>query len=76
MQRFDDRVLQVGPTFTMRKKLKVIDKKMSIEPQNENPGAGSYENPEALSPRGNYFVTKHKSTSITKFNPRSSQRFF
>lgn len=42
MQRFDDRVLQVGPTFTMRKKLKVIDKKMSIEPQNDNPGAGRY----------------------------------
>ena len=60
----------------MRKKLKVIDKKMSIEPQNDNPGAGRYENPEALSPRGNYFVTKHKSTGITKFNPRSSQRFF
>jgi hypothetical protein len=60
----------------MRKKLKVIDKKMSIEAQNDNPGAGRYENPEALSPRGNYFVTKHKSTGMTKFNPRSSQRFF
>jgi hypothetical protein len=45
MQRFDDRVLSVGPTFTMRKKLRVIDKKMSIESQNENPGAGRYENP-------------------------------
>jgi hypothetical protein len=75
MQRFDDQVLAVGPTYTMRKKLRVIDKKMSIEPQNENPGAGRYENPEAFSPKGSYFVTKHRNTSITKFNPRSSQRF-
>jgi hypothetical protein len=60
----------------MRKRLAVIDKKMSIEPQNENPGAGTYENPEALSPTGKYFVDKHQSTSYTRFNPRSSQRFF
>jgi hypothetical protein len=45
MQRFDDQVLQVGPTYSMRRKLKVIDKKMSIEAQNDNPGAGRYENP-------------------------------
>ena len=60
----------------MRPKLKVIDKTMSIESQNDNPGAGRYENPEALSPRGNYFVSKHKKTSYTKFNPPSSIRFF
>lgn len=49
---------------------------MSIEPQNENPGAGTYENPEALSPRGQYSTSKHRGTSYTKFNPRRSQRFF
>jgi hypothetical protein len=30
----------------------------SIDPQNENPGPGAYENPEATSPRGTYYVTK------------------
>ena len=49
---------------------------MSIESQNDNPGAGRYENPEALSPRGHYGVSKHRDTGMTKFNPRRSQRFF
>ena len=49
---------------------------MSIESQNDNPGAGAYENPEALSPRGHYGVSKHRDTGMTKFNPRRSQRFF
>ena len=60
----------------MRRKLKVIDKTMSIESQNDNPGSGAYENPEALSPRSRYPVGKHRNTSITKFNPRRSTRFF
>jgi hypothetical protein len=49
---------------------------MSIEPQNVYPGAGRYENPEALSPRGRYSVSKHKGTGATLFNPKSSTRFF
>jgi hypothetical protein len=32
----------VGPSFSLRKKTIVIDKKMSIEPQDDNPGAGTY----------------------------------
>ena len=49
---------------------------MTIEAQNDNPGSGAYENPEALSPRGRYSVSKHKGTGATLFNPRRSQRFF
>lgn len=49
---------------------------MSIDSQNENPGAGSYEDPEALSPRGKYGVSKHRGTGATLFNPKSSVRFF
>jgi len=60
----------------MRKKLTVINKTMSIEPQNNNPGAGRYENPEALSPRGKYSLSKHHGTGATVFSPRSSVRFF
>ena len=65
-----------GKRYSMRKKTKVIDKTMSIESQNENPGSGRYENPEALSPRGNYMVSKHKGTGATLFNPKRSVRFF
>lgn len=76
MQRFDNRVLNVGPTYSLRRKTKVIDKKMSIEPQNNNPGSGAYENPEMLSPTGHYFHSKHKDTGQTRFNPSRSRRFF
>lgn len=65
-----------GKQYTMRQKTRTIDKTMSIDSQNENPGAGSYENPEALSPRGKYGVSKHKGTGATLFNPKSSVRFF
>lgn len=60
----------------MRRKLPVIDRTMSIEPQNANPGAGRYDNPEALSPRGRYSVSKHKGTGAALFNPKRSVRFF
>ena len=30
----------------MRKKTKILDKSATIEPQNINPGPGTYENPE------------------------------
>lgn len=60
----------------MRRRLPVIDRTMSIEPQNANPGAGRYENPEALSPRGRYSVSKHKGTGAALFNPKRSVRFF
>lgn len=60
----------------MRSKLPVIDRTMSIQPQNNYPGAGRYEDPEALSPRGRYSVSKHKGTGATLFNPKRSERFF
>ncbi len=66
----------VGNSFTMRRKLPALSKTMSIDPQNNNPGAGKYENPEAMTPRGNYSVGKHKGTGATMFNPKSSTRFF
>ena len=65
-----------SPSFTMRPKTRTLDKTMSIEPQNVNPGAGRYENPEALSPTGNYGLSKHKGTGATTFNPKRSVRFF
>lgn len=36
--------LRVNPasSYSMRKKTKVLDKTMSIESQNDNPGAGRY----------------------------------
>jgi hypothetical protein len=60
----------------MRSRLPVIDRTMSIESQNINPGAGRYEDPEALSPRGRYSVSKHKGTGSVLFNPKRSSRFF
>ena len=60
----------------MRMKTKTLDRSMSIESQNNNPGSGAYENPEALSARGKYTVSKHRGTGATLFNPKSSKRFF
>ena len=60
----------------MRKKLPFIDRTMSIESQNRNPGAGRYENPESLSATGRYSVGKHKGTGASLFNPKRSGRFF
>ena len=60
----------------MKLKTKTIDKTMSIDSQNNNPGPGNYENPESLSARGSYGVSKHRGTGATIFNPRKSQRFF
>lgn len=60
----------------MRKKLPVLDRTRSIEVQNNNPGAGRYENPEAMSPSGRYSVSKHKGTGASLFNPKRSTRFF
>ena len=34
------------PKYTLRERTSVIDKKMTIDPQNTNPGPGSYINPE------------------------------
>jgi len=34
-----------SPSFSMRPKTRTLDKTMSIEPQNNYPGAGRYENP-------------------------------
>jgi hypothetical protein len=65
-----------SPSFTMRPKTRTIDKTMSIEPQNINPGAGRYENPEAFSPTGRYSVSKNRNSGATLFNPKRSIRFF
>jgi len=34
-----------APRYTLRQKTSVVDKKMTIDPQNKNPGPGSYLNP-------------------------------
>lgn len=43
--KYDNLKLSKAPTFTMRSRLPSLDKTMSIDPQNKNPGAGRYENP-------------------------------
>ena len=43
--RYQTMKVNKGATYTMRKKLPNINKTMSIESQNRNPGAGRYENP-------------------------------
>jgi hypothetical protein len=35
-----------APKYTLRQKTRVLDKSMTIEPQNRNPGPGTYLNPE------------------------------
>ena len=42
----DKPVKTKSPKYTLREKTSVIDKSMTIEPQNRNPGPGSYLNPE------------------------------
>lgn len=74
--KYNNMKLDQGNKYTMRSKTKIIDKTMSIESQNNFPGAGRYQNPQALSPRGKYSVSKHKGTGATLFNPRRSIRFF
>ena len=60
----------------MRKKLPNINRTMSIDAQNNNPGAGRYEDPEKMSSIGRYSVAKHRGSGATTFNPKSSDRFF
>ncbi len=74
--RYHNLNLSKGPNYTMRKKLPMLDRTRSIDSQNNNPGAGRYENPEALSPTGRYSVSKHKGTGTTLFPPQRSSRFF
>lgn len=35
-----------SPKYTLRQKTTIFDKTKTIEPQNKNPGPGSYNNPE------------------------------
>jgi hypothetical protein len=35
-----------APKYSLRQKTSIPDKKMTIDPQNRNPGPGSYINPE------------------------------
>ncbi len=40
--KYNNQKLDLGSRYTMRMRTKTIDKTMSIENQNENPGAGRY----------------------------------
>lgn len=40
--RYNNLRVYSGSKYSLRKKTKVIDKTMSIESQNDNPGAGRY----------------------------------
>lgn len=48
---------------------------MTLEPQNSNPGPGDYENPETLSPKGKYSVSKHQGVGSPLYSPKSQKRF-
>lgn len=73
---YENNKTERGLRYTLRDRTRVSNKLMSIESQNENPGPGRYENPETLSPRGKYTVSKYPGSGATLFNPRRSARFF
>lgn len=63
----------------MRQRTKIIDKGIikiilvqSVEPQNNFPGPGNYEQPEATNPKGTYYITKFQNSGARYFNPKSS----
>lgn len=62
-------------SYSFRKRTKPTNRVNTIESQNENPGPGAYENPEALNSSGSYIVSKHAGSGTTKFNPKHSKRF-
>lgn len=73
---YDNNKTDKGLRYTLRDRTRMSDKKFTLDSQNDNPGPGRYEDPEALSPKGKYAVSKHQGTGATLFNPKRSQRFF
>jgi len=62
-------------SYSFRKRTKPTNRINTIESQNDYPGPGTYENPEALNSSGHYVVSKHTGSGTTKFNPKHSKRF-
>ena len=58
-----------SPKFSMRPKTKIINKTLTLEPQNSNPGPGDYNNPEL-----NYASRSSKFSHIS-YGTSKSQRF-
>lgn len=61
-----------SPKYTLREKTAVIDKSMTIDPQNKNPGPGSYLNPEMESKPSFKAISKFTNLS---YGQSRSRRF-
>jgi len=61
-----------APKYTLRQKTKLLDKSMTIEPQNKNPGPGAYINPELDSKPSFKHISKFQNIS---YGQSRSKRF-
>jgi hypothetical protein len=67
--------LAKGTQYSIRTRTRLLDKKMTLDPQNNNPGPGEYEDPEALSSKGKYSVSKHHGVGAPILSSKSPKRF-
>ncbi len=69
----NDKLYQTNsPKYTLRQKTKIMDKSMTIEPLNTNPGPGSYLNPELESKPSFKIISKFQNLS---YGQARSRRF-
>jgi hypothetical protein len=61
-----------APKYSLRQKTLISDKKMTLDPQNKNPGPGSYLNPEMESTPSFKHISKFQSIS---YGQSRSKRF-
>jgi hypothetical protein len=56
-------------------KLTVLDSVIEFPVTKENPGPGRYNPPPAITPKGNYFLSKYRNSCTTIISPSSNVRF-
>lgn len=59
----------------MTPKRKNLNKSLSIDSQNNNPGAGTYEDIQTIVGPGKKYLSNHKKTLGRFYNPESPKRF-
>jgi hypothetical protein len=70
----NDKIMSISaPKYTLRQKTTIIDKKMTIDPQNRNPGPGTYINPETESMPSFKNMSKFQNVS---YGQARSKRFY
>lgn len=70
----NDKVMSSSaPKYTLRQKTTIVDKKMTLEPQNKNPGPGSYINPEMEAKPSFKYISKYQNVS---YGQSKSKRFY